>query len=309
MSLARATFLERFSTLDVTIAEPYVQDGALNEVQRNARARLIRNGLAVVGFAFLEDFVRQRAAEILASISASAVPFSDLPEKVKEACTFGLLKAMQVRANLQPDAAAKIAFSQDHARLLASTASSPYQLSDITFGYKSSNIGSEDVAEILRSFRIATPWDAVGILASKVGLSSLSLKDSFENAARRRHRAAHVAGAITPFGDLMGFINEAKAIAFGFDALLSSALIRIKRRNAAYFGGGSIGGNDVVVTLVLSEGGRYKERAWGAVRAKATGTDLNSVTMRAIPRADAAGAALAILDASGQLESWRIPAA
>ena len=309
MSVARSAFVERFATYAATLAEEFVQDGALHESARNEKARLLRNGLAVVGFSYLEDFLRGRCAEVLASIGSAGVAFAELPDKVKTAATVGLLKAIQARVHLEPDEMAKIAFAQEQARFLASTAAAPYQLSEFTFGYKGSNVSSDEVADALRAFRTQAPWIAIASLASKVGLGSLSLEGAFENAAKRRHRAAHVAGAITPHGDLLAYINEAKAIAFGFDVLLSIGLVNIRRRSATYLAGGTLQASDARLVHLFFDKGRFKEKVYGASRSRATASSLAELEVAASRRAHADGEVLAYLNSAGQLENWIIPAA
>ncbi|WP_271680585.1 hypothetical protein [Thermomonas mangrovi] len=308
MSRARQDFLQRFATFEQTLGEATVQDGALHETDRNAKARLLRNGLAVASFAFLEDFIRQRSGEVLANIAASGVPFSVLPDKVRSATTFGLLRSLESRMKFEPDDAAKISFVQNHAGFVASTTTMPFQLSELSFGYKSSNISEDEVADILRAFRVQGPWQAVGFLASRVGLGSLVLMEAFKNAAKRRHMAAHVAGATTPLNDLENYVREAKAIAFGFDVLLSAPALQIRRRDVSYLGGGVLDPAKIPIHLLYQERGRFKERVFGSGRARATAPDVAGIEVVAYPRAIASGAAIAYLNPSGQLEKWDFPA-
>lgn len=308
MSRARQDFLQRFSTFEQTLSEAAVQDGALHETDRNAKARLLRNGLAVASFAFLEDFIRQRSGEVLANIAASGVSFSALPDKVRSATTYGLLRSLDSRMKFEADDVAKISFVQNHAGFVASTATMPFQLSELSFGYKSSNISEDELADILRAFRVQGPWQAIGLLASRVGLGSLVLMEAFKNAAKRRHMAAHVAGATTPLSDLENYVREAKAIAFGFDVLLCAPALHIRRRDASYLGGGIIDPARVPIHLLYQERGRFKERVFGSGRARATAPDLASIEVVSYPRAIAAGAAVAYLNSSGQLERWNFPA-
>jgi len=297
MSNARAAFSERFATLELTLNESYVQDGALHEIEKNRKAQLIRNGLAVVAFSYVEDFVRQRIAEVLAGLSSLGVSFSTLPERIREACTFGLLKPLYNRASLIADPTSRTVFAQDHARFLASTMALPFQLSELSFGYRGSNVSAEEIAEILRAFQVQAPWENIKILAGRVGLGSLSPESAFTNAAKRRHQAAHVAGTITPIGDLIAFVNEARGIAFGFDSLLSSALLKMKRRDAAFAAGTKLDANAVALTLLFFTNGRAREKVWGSARARATAVDMATLESTAIPRADVMGAALALLGA------------
>jgi hypothetical protein len=304
--VARASFLQRFATFATTLKEKYVQDGALHEREKNAKARLIRNGLAVVGFSFLEDFLRERTAEILTYLAASGVSFNLLPEKVKNGTTFGLLKALASRVQFEYDDAARIAFAQAHAGYIASTGGAPFQLSPLSFGFKNSNIGADEVADIVRAFRINAPWQTFGTLAQRVGLGALPLEDAFTNASKRRHKAAHEAGSTTPHNDLENYVGEATAIAFGFDALLSAAAVKIKRRDPK-FAAGQFSLSDLPLVVLSRTRGRYKEHLFGNPRARATDVSLEALESRVLPRADRDGAVVAYSNSLGQLDRWVFP--
>lgn len=59
MPSAKTDFIERIRCLDSSIETEAVQNKALTEREHNAIARMLRNGLAVVSFASLEDFIKK----------------------------------------------------------------------------------------------------------------------------------------------------------------------------------------------------------------------------------------------------------
>lgn len=59
MPTAKADFIERIRCLDASIDTEAVQSKALTERDHNSIARMLRNGLAVVSFASLEDFIKK----------------------------------------------------------------------------------------------------------------------------------------------------------------------------------------------------------------------------------------------------------
>lgn len=307
MSMARSDFLNRLDVLARTLAEPFVQDGALQDVKKNEIARLVRNGLAVAGFSHLEVFLRARSSEVLASISSSGIAFSQLPARVQVASTVGLIKALQNRVKIYSDDASRVAFVQQQGSYIASTASTPFVLSDLAFGYEGSNLSSGVVKDLLSAFRVKDGWTQIGALAAKVGLGALSLATSFENAARRRHASAHVAMAPTPYGDLVSFLAEARAIAFGFDLLLSTALMKIRQRDPVYLPKGELSEADVRLILVEKTRRGFRLRDHGSKRPRKSGVSISVLEPFAVAQAAAVGGAFAILDASGQLTRWAIP--
>lgn len=309
MSIARSDFLNRLNVLARTLAEPFVQDGALQDVEKNEVARLVRNGLAVAGFSHLEAFLRGRSSEVLASISSSGIAFSQLPVKVQHASTVGLIKTLQARVKIYSDDASRVAFVQQQGNYIASTASTPFVLSDLAFGYEGSNLSSGVVKDLLSAFRVKDGWGQISALAAKVGLGALSLATAFENAARRRHASAHVAMAPTPYGDLISFLGEARAIAFGFDLMLSTALIKIRQRDPTYLPKGEISEADVKLVLVEKTRRGFRLRDSGSRRARKSGESVAVLEPFAVARANAIGGGFAVLDASGQLTDWGIPGA
>ena len=60
MPTAKHNFLERLFTIKKSLYIPNVIDGLPTETEHNNIARLLRNGLAVVGFVALEDFIKNQ---------------------------------------------------------------------------------------------------------------------------------------------------------------------------------------------------------------------------------------------------------
>ena len=123
MSVARATFLERLAAFKDAINVELLVSQAPSEVKHNQRARLMRNGLSVVGFAIVEDFVKARTAEVLTRIGNSPATFEQLPEKLRKASVLGVVKALRFQADLRSGDDSLndvISFVQEHARLLGS---------------------------------------------------------------------------------------------------------------------------------------------------------------------------------------------
>ena len=220
MPSAKTLFLERMHALETSASIEAVTNKTLTDHAHNNVAKMLRNGLAVVGFAALEDFVKSRTSEVLGEIGTTGVPFRDLPEKLRIATTYDAISALSYQISLRPKAD-RISYVQDQAQKLASTASTAYDLTPHAFGYSQANLQVDSVKEILQSFLISDPWGQMTQLASKLGLAALPLDETFKGAALRRHRAAHAAHADTPQADLAQYVKEALAIAIGFDIFLN----------------------------------------------------------------------------------------
>ncbi len=240
MSKARNIFIQRLKAYKLATEEELIIAKAPSEILHNSRARLYRNGLAVVGFTALEDFLKSRTSEVLTTIGNGYAKFADLPDRIKDAATIGALKAVNFHANIVKHRGDDVlAFIQHEAGLIASTTQPSFQISGFSLGWNKSNLSDADINEILGAFQIKNGWGEIARIAHKVGLGIPSLQGSFKNAALRRHAAAHVAHTESEVIDLQDFRREALAIALGFDILLSRCLRLILDTNKEYLSGKS----------------------------------------------------------------------
>jgi hypothetical protein len=263
MSLARADFIKRIDILDKSISSDSVKSKSLtpqNE-EHNSIAKLLRNGLAVVSFASLEDFIKRRSTEVMSEVGSIGVEFSDLPKKLQNAATYESIRAFGFQLSIIAPSE-KVSYVQEHARHLASTSNSTFQLSPHTFAHEQSNVTPETIKKILLCFNITDPWRQMTVLASMLGLTALPLEETYRAASKRRHKAAHSASTDTPQNDVKQFVKEAFAIAISFDLLLSKALQKFSSGDNRYLNGDKkITSEDISFRMV-----KYKNNAWKEFR-------------------------------------------
>lgn len=138
-----------------------------------------------------------------------------------------------------------------------------------------------------------------------MGLAALPLHESFKNAAIRRHKAAHVAGADTPQGDISQFVKEAIAIAIGFDFMLSKALNMMQVMDAGYLNGREkISATDVEFRVLRCSGNKWKEYLKGSARAYRTSPDLSILATDAKRRAALNNQFYVQFDENGLIQDW-----
>jgi hypothetical protein len=233
MPLAKTSFLERMASLHRSTLSDAVTNRVLTDRAHNDVARMLRNGLAVVGFAALEDFIKLRTSEVLEEIGTFGVPFAELPEKLQCATTYEAVNALAFQLG-HMDKSLRTAYIQDHAAKIASTATSAWELTPHALGYSKSNLNDETIKAILKNFLIDDAWGQMTRVGARLNLVSLPLDETFRNAALRRHKAAHTAQADTPQTDLRQYVKEALAIAIAFDGLLRKAVNHLRTRNIGY---------------------------------------------------------------------------
>lgn len=225
MSGAREAFVSRIDAFSKALNRARESGGLVSRTIGDSSddpSRLLRNGLAVVGFATLEEFIQARSMEILATISSAEIPFRELPKALRQDSTVNVIKALSKRLKWRDDIE-KIRHAQKHARMVASTATDDYELSYLAFGFESSNLKSGRVLQIMKTIGVNNGWDNINKVAKRVSLSSPSLRDVYDQAESRRHKSAHQADADTEAKKLGDFPNHAMAISIGFDALVSEA--------------------------------------------------------------------------------------
>lgn len=311
MSKAKKDFINRMKAYESAVtAEILVNKEPTNE-SHNRRAKILRSGLSVVGFSILEDFIDERSTEVLDRVGNSAVQFSRLPEKLREATTIGVVRALNFHIGItqNSDKDDVTSFVQHHARLIASTGETAYELSGLALGSKRSNLNHEDIKRILQTFRVKDPWGKIDKIASRVGLGAPSLQDSFKGAMLRRHEGAHRADADPETTDLQFYHKHAFGIAIGFDVLISSGLKYILDANSDFLSGlKEVTQSEVPFRYVdKSVGGKWREVPEGSKKAYRAGQNLQKIKEKALGRARKRDEVLVIRSTSETPIEWYIP--
>ncbi len=303
---ARNAFFARLEDVELTLSDASVSDGALGDAVRNAKARMLRNGLAVVLFAILEDFIRQRTVEILRGVGATNVPFLSLPKKLQQAATTGILQTISFRLKLCEESQ-RLVFLQSEARKIASSGATPYELSQFSLMHSRSNLDKEDISDALSAFLVDGGWTAMTDLSARMNFGSLPLVDAFTAAASRRHSAAHETGTITPLQELVSFVVQARAIAATYDCLLSRAYWLLRARDVQFLEGKKFNASSCRISKVENVGGRWKLYVENRRKAVATSLVEAEISNRAHRDALASGDFVCWMDSSSRPIRWDCP--
>lgn len=307
MPSAKMDFIERIRCLNSSIQSDATQNRGLAEIEHNSISRMLRNGLAVVGFASLEDFIKKRSSEAMEELSRCSIPFEDLPEKLQNAATFEMISALSHQLGLIPKDPVtkysdKIDYIQEQALKISSTATTNYTLSNHTFAYSASNVNKKVIGEVLKSFQIEDPWREMTVICSQLGLGTYSLAQQYENAAKRRHRAAHVASADTPSTDITQFVKDAFAIAIGFDALLSKSIQKYRENLAIHTN--PLTSSAIRIRTIKYHDSRWKEYSNQSTRAFRASDDLAILSADAKRRSISAKQLYVEFDENAVVRNW-----
>ena len=230
MSSARDSLVRRLLLISVTLTEPLLIDRSPTDVAHNERAGILRAGLMVSMYTGFEDFIRRRSAELLSEIAATSVTFSDLPTPLKLRATVEAVSGMSFRARIaRKDGGDPMMIIQQASADIASTAQARFVLSEYGWGHASSNVGEDELEKMMASFQLATIWDDISEIKSKVGLGSLPARSDFRNAARLRHLAAHEPTPAIQPSDLLSAHGQILGISLAMDIVMSRAAFLMRR--------------------------------------------------------------------------------
>jgi hypothetical protein len=206
------------------LGETAVQSAAPT-IRLDDPSRVLRNGLAVVGFASVEGFVRLRAREALAAVSAGNRAFASLPKGLRRAATEGALRAALAQsARVEDWEQDGIPLLQGVAQDVASTRLSTYDLSHLSLGYGGSNVSQDEVKQLLAAVGVKDAWSKLTVIAARSGAGSLPMQDYFVEIAKERHRAAHELEHHAERARLDDLFNGMLAFALAFDVLLAAGI-------------------------------------------------------------------------------------
>jgi hypothetical protein len=305
MSTAKQSFLERIDHFKNSIMVDTLNDHISTDVQHNNIAKILRNGLAVVGFVALEDFIKKRTGEVLKEIGTSTVSFNELPEKLKYSTTVDALPALSRLVKNEPTVNDEISFIQTQTFMLSSTTKTSYELTEYAFGFKSSNLDDGEISRILNAFNINNGWTNMSKLSARIGLTSFPLNNSFKNAATRRNQAAHVAQSNIPINDLEQYTREALGITIGFDSLLTKALYYIKKHSIPYLNGRiNIDNTSINLSFIKLEKGLWKYKRENAIRSISQNIDKGVLISNIISIAQIRNETLVIFDENNVINDW-----
>lgn len=305
MPTAKQNFLERIFTIEKSLTTPNVIDDLPTQVEHNNIARLLRNGLAVVGFVALEDFIKNRTIEILRELATSHITFNNLTEDLKYYSTVDVLNSIVRLSKFQPTKMDKISFVQNETRIISSSLNTSYDINEYTFGFNSSNISKDEIKKILKSFNINDGWSKLSSLSNILGITSFPLENSFTNAANRRHQAAHDTTSSIPIGDLTQYISEALAIALTFDAFISYSKNKLIFDNTSFLTNTNlITHNSISLSFIKKENGKWKYKRLNRSTAVKTNVDKNNLVSTVVPIASTNKEFLVIYDETNKIVDW-----
>lgn len=146
---------------------------------------------------------------------------------------------------------------QNEAINIHSTKNPTFNISPLSFASSGSNVGPDDVKDILAAFGISNGWGVMKDLSDKISGGVPNLNDAYKFAAERRHQSAHSANFIYDYQWLRNIRNEILAIAASLDILLEARCRQIRSALGTPVGRHAVGLWNL--RFLMESGGSYKE--------------------------------------------------
>lgn len=305
-SVSRESFLARMAALESASQTDALQAHAPVPAD-NDPSRLLRNGLTVVGFAAFEDFFISRTKELLERIDPVKVPFDKLPAKLQAATTWGAVQTLVFRARLEKDPLLRLELIQDHATHVASTSSTNYRLSPLSFAPQGSNLSEDDIDGALKALMVDAPWIQLGQLASRVGYGVLGLGEVFRSSAGNRHLAAHLAAADMSLGDVQDLATRLRVVGLAVEVLMTQAITELPAAIVAKQAKLTNLASRVKFRFIDGSEGRFKALKEDGKRADRVFDDVDSAIAYSLLITERAGSTLVVRDHRGWPVSWYSP--
>ena len=169
----------------------------INQLSNNRSAAHLRlNGLSVVAFSTLEDFVRRRTLEVVKWLGDQGVPFSTLPIGLQTLILTGTIKGLYFfldRTERQKLPLDKSLVVQLEGMALSQTGENgKFVPSEFFFGRNSSNISLGSIRELFQAAGFSNVENVIDQIGKQFRLSiQANIFLLFGDLAQKRHSSAH----------------------------------------------------------------------------------------------------------------------
>ena len=306
MATARDRFIE-----SLVVYRHASQQGALLGASPSATltdhsARVLRNGLAVIGLVILEEFIRTRVAELATYVGRASLPMTSFPADLRKAATERAVR------NLASEVQNLVRAKQDPTPLIVATAqalstarSSRVKLAELSLMWAGSNVRMDDIAAILAALGVDKPWVQLTSVAQRSGFRIAAMETTFGTLLTDRHEAAHKMSKEVINLDIRSYPNSALAFAIAFDAVASRAAAITISGSLAPPSKREVTAADVRLRFVDDTGAGYAEHVEGSSARIALNTRMRVARAAAVRAAAVADETVVVRDRNLLPTWWR----
>lgn len=302
---AKSDLFTRLQYLNAAIPLPPLIDVGIAISEHNGVANLLRKGLGIVAFNILEDFIKNKSAEALDSLSTSLLPFGHLTDTLQDAAISGALNALSSKSSTNKrDGNDWKTIIQQETLKIHSTQNPTYQLSKYSLMNSGSNVTASEVSDFLRAFGLSGGWTLLKNVSDNIGGGLPDLGQAYQNASQRRHNAAHAANFQYNYLWLSNIKNEILAICASLDILITAKCRQVVREPAKIMSDHDI--NTELNYRFLEPGGGtiYRETSVIGGRSRKNWPSLANALAHLRPQLGTRKEFLVILNLSKRIEDW-----
>jgi len=225
-------FFDSVAAMKSMVSNNLLIDNPLEPTSHNLSARILRHGLSVSSFAFLEHYLGLAFRAFMLEASLTRVAYSDMTEDFRKFVSISAASGLLNRVNFKPNAQ-RLPYFEAEASVLTQFLNAPAHFSWHGFSPRGSNVGKDDVASALKALGVEKPWEKLTIVTSVLGSHRANLASDYENLAATRHSSAHDPTGNVASSDLETNITVANLIAISVSLMLRTlASIYKSARNA-----------------------------------------------------------------------------
>lgn len=303
---AKSDLFLRLQHLNAAVNLPNLVDIGILPSEYNGVANLLRKGLGIVAFNILEDFIKIKATETLETLSNSLIAFTNLTDSLQESAVFGALRTLSFRAGLEKKEGGdyKLLIQDESLKIHSTKGIGIFELSKFSFFHSSSNISATEIPDFLKALGINGGWATLKQVSDAIGGGLLDLSQSYNNAASRRHSAAHTTSFYYNITWISNIKNDILAITASFDILITARCRQVNSNPGNRLDSHDINNALNYRFLEFSSGNTYRETTAIGGRSRKNWPNLNDAVNFLQPQLLARNEFLIILDASKRIEDW-----
>jgi hypothetical protein len=227
---AVSKFAEGVNIILSALREPFLNDVGIGSTIHNERARMLRNGIAIIIFSNLEEFFKGRAKEHFAELNKSSLPYTHMPDALRELITMKAAGGVLQSQRRNKDISDRVAQFDRFATDLAQTYAIPPKFSNFGFGYNSSNISFSDIVNLLSCFQVDKSTKKMISISSRYGSPLIVPDREFDLLSKARHQAAHEFFSQIPITDLQRNAELSISFAISIDLIMSKTVYEFQRK-------------------------------------------------------------------------------
>jgi len=190
MSKARSELLMTLESLETAVKSL----GQVDASPTNSRSpkRLALNGMLVITFAALEDFIRQRVVEVLNAIFAPPLHFEDAPDLIQTYILQEWVRGVNAQLQRRDPQPLSLILKQEAEMMGTTVRPQHLVISDYVFGRSQSNISLSQIGDLFCAFGISDTPKSLAAISDATKTLHLGRPDQiFSRISETRNSCAH----------------------------------------------------------------------------------------------------------------------